>query len=181
MAAKIIFIALGVLLLGVLIFMWYLGFFSNLVIEEKTVGPYVLVYEEHIGPYSETGQIQNTVYRDLLQKENIETFKGFGIYYSDPKTVPAEELKSIAGCILEQADIYKIDELKQKGYKVREMATQESLVVSFPFTNKMSILAGMIRVYPALTTYVEENNIPQSEIMELYDVPAKKVLYIKKK
>jgi len=37
MTAKIIFIVLGVLLLGVLVFMLYSGFFSKVAIEEKTV------------------------------------------------------------------------------------------------------------------------------------------------
>ncbi len=181
---KITMIILGVillLLLGIVLFLNYIGFFSKIVIEEKEMGPFTLIYDEHKGDYKGTAKIQDDIYYSLLNDYKIETFKGFGIYYDDPKKVQTAELRSIAGCILEKSDYDKINLLKEKGFKVKEISKQNSIVVEFPFKNTFSIIAGIMKVYPQINKYIEENKLTKNEIMEIYDNPSKKIIYLMKK
>ncbi|SKC62929.1 hypothetical protein [Maledivibacter halophilus] len=175
---KIILIALLVIIVGIILFLNYVGFFSKIVIEEKKMGPYVLVYEEHKGDYKGTRKIQDNIYDSLLNKYGIETFKGFGVYYDDPKKVSKEELRSIAGCILEESDYNSIKKLKESNFKVTEIPKQNSIAVEFPFKNAFSVFIGIMKVYPEINKFVEKNGLNQKEIMEVYDVPAKKIIYI---
>jgi hypothetical protein len=41
----------------------------------------------------------------------------------------------------------------------------------------MSILVGLMKVYPALEKYTKENGYAGGAIMEIYDVPNKKIIY----
>jgi len=75
------------------------GFFHPVKVTKQKVGPYKIVYEEHLGPYKETGKIQDRIYAELKQ-HNIATSRGIGIYYDNPKDTPAEECRSKVGCIL---------------------------------------------------------------------------------
>lgn len=181
MTTKIILLMLALVLTGGAVLLYYIGFFSSIVFEEKETGPFVLVYEEHIGAYKGTAQIQDKLYYSLINEEKIETYKGFGIYYDNPREVPTDELRSIAGCILEEKDYEKVSDLQQKGYTVKEIPVRHSIVTEFPFKNGFSIIAGIFRVYPKLNQYIADNNLSTNEIMEIYDVPGKKITYIMKK
>lgn len=182
MTAVKIVIGMFIALIPVLLFFFnYTGFFTKVKIEEKEMGPFTLIYDNHVGDYKGTGKIQNTIYYSLLNDYNTETYKGFGIYYDDPKKVSKEKLRSIAGCILEQSDLVKIEMLKEKGFKIKELPKQTSIVVEFPFKNPLSILAGIVRVYPRIEQYIESNGLQKTEMMEIYDIPSKKIIYLMKK
>lgn len=79
----------------------YYGGFKKIHVETKQAGGEVFVYEEHIGPYSETGKIADKIYYALLNEDKIETFRGCGIFYDNPKQVESDKLRSEIGCILE--------------------------------------------------------------------------------
>ncbi|QZY53781.1 GyrI-like domain-containing protein [Crassaminicella profunda] len=175
---KIALVVIFLIIVAIVLFLNYLGLFSKIVIEEKEMGPYVLVYEDHKGDYKGTRKIQDNIYNILLNEYGIETFKGFGVYYDDPKKVSKEELRSIAGCILEEADYNNIEKLKENNLKVKETSKQQCIVVEFPFKNAFSVFIGIMKVYPEINKFVEKNGLKQKEIMEVYDVLAKKIIYI---
>lgn len=153
------------------------GIFTKVVIQEKEMGPYVLVYKEHIGSYQKIKTVIDEVYYSLLNQEKIKTSKGFGIYYDNPKNVPEEKLRSIGGCLLDSSDYDKISQLNTK-YLIREINQQKALVCEFPFNNTLSIIIGIMKVYPALNQYVIQKKYQQKEVMEVYDMQGKKIEYI---
>ncbi|MDR0874503.1 MAG: hypothetical protein LBN27_13735, partial [Prevotellaceae bacterium] len=53
------------------------------------------------------------------------------------------------------------------------------VVTEFPFKGGMSIMVGLMKVYPALAKYIESQNLKDSPIMEIYDVQNKVVIYRK--
>jgi len=179
--SKSILLVLFLLITGTLIFLYYIGLFSTIQIVEKETGPFIIVYEEHRGDYKGTARIQNDIYHSLLDKHDIETFRGFGIYYDDPKVVARDDLRSIAGCILEEQDHNTIKELQEKGFLIKEVSKQNSIVAEFPYKNSFSIIAGIIKVYPEIEKYIKSENLPKNEMMEIYDVPSEKIIYIMKK
>ncbi len=175
---KIIATIFLVLILALLIYLASLGLFNRINLEEKDMGPFTVVYENHTGPYRETSAIQDKIYYKLLNEEQIETYKGFGIYYDNPKKVAKEELRSEVGSILETKDYAKTEALKTKGYKIKTIEKQKSLVAKFPLKNQFSIMLGVIKVYPAMEKYIAENDYQQTPALEIYDIPNQQIIYI---
>ncbi|OGF28472.1 hypothetical protein A2331_05085 [Candidatus Falkowbacteria bacterium RIFOXYB2_FULL_34_18] len=169
------FIIFGLL---VLLFAWYVGFFYKIEITEREMGPYYVVYEGYEGPYQDTGKIQEKIYQKLLLEEEIRTYKGFGIYYDDPQKVVKDKLRSDTGCILEDGSVERIHELQNKQYQLKKIDKKNSLVVEFPFKNRVSIMAGVFRVYPRINEYMSEKGYGEVPMMEIYDVLNKKIIYI---
>lgn len=164
----LVFIGLGILS--------YYGMFATIKVEQKKTGPYVFVYEKHIGPYKNTNKVMDRIYNLLLENEKIPTTRGFGIYYDKPGSVPESELRSIVGCILDSADLHRVEELSTR-YQVSSFPSSSSLVVEFPYRGVLSVFLGIFRVYPKLAEFLEQGNYPSVPIMEIYDVPGKKIIY----
>jgi DNA gyrase inhibitor GyrI len=116
------------------------------------------------------------MYRDLKDRD-IETSKGLGIYYDDPKVTPDDKTRCIIGRILEGVDPIKMMEL-EKTYKIGELPLTNYLVVEFPFKGLPSIIIGIYRVYPKIAKYMLTHEIPKMPIAEVYDPKAQKTFYI---
>lgn len=155
----------------------YYGGFTKVQFQTVKQGGEILVYQEFVGDYQQSGVIMDKVYSSLLNDYKIETRRGFGIYYDNPETVEASKLRSDLGCILEHKDSAKVAVL-QKSFKVKTCPEGNYLVAEFPFKGKMSIILGIMKVYPALSEYMEENGFSdQVSIMEIYDTPNQKIIY----
>ena len=155
----------------------YYGGFRTIKFTEEIQGGETLVYEEMMGDYSQSPTVQMKIYEALLN-EGIETTKGFGIYYDDPKTVETSQLRSEVGCIVEGLDCEAIAQLSEK-YNVKTLPAGNCIVTEFPNKGMLSILIGIIKVYPALETYCKQQGANNSPVMEIYDVPNKKIIYRK--
>lgn len=176
--ALYLLVILSVITIGLILWVLiYSGLFADIIIKEKKAGPYQLVYLSHKGDYRQTGQIGGEIYYDLLSNYQIETTKGFGIYYDDPDKVKKEDLRSDIGVILNKEDYKKTGKLKKK-YKTKRIYISHCLVVEFPFKSKISIILGIYKVYPKIKEYVKIKEYKSDYVMEVYDIPAKKILYI---
>jgi hypothetical protein len=145
--------------------LWYLGVFTPISVEERTMGPYTLVYEEHIGSYNDVGFVFDKVYKNLLD-DGIDTTLGMGLYYDDPKTTDESELRSEVGSLIDEVQAGVIDYAK---YNVKTIGIDEYVVVSMPFVNTLSYFIGVIRAYPVLTKYTAEHGYSSADYsIELY-------------
>lgn len=144
------------------------GFFSNTELVEKKMGPYFMVYEDHKGAYKGTADIMDDIYYQLLEEDNIEAFKGFGIYFDNPKETAEEELRSLAGCIVETADTAKVKALGNK-YKIMEIPERRYVTAEIRHRGQLSIFAGIVKVYPSIEKYMKGKNYPSVPAMEIYD------------
>jgi len=174
---KIILSVLFLVIMAILIFLDMSGLFFPIRIEEKEAGPYVLVYADHIGDYKNISKIMDMIYTSLRDTEKIQTSRGMGIYFDDPKTVSADKLRSIAGSILDEKDWDKIPQLENR-YKVKRIPVQRMVTAEFPFENQLSVMIGVLRVYPKLSVYMKEKGYTGKEATEIYDMPNKKILYM---
>ncbi len=156
----------------------YYGGFYDVKVRTETVGGETMVYKKVTGDYKQTSSVTNEVYNYLLHDLGIETYKGAGIFYDNPKQVKKEELRSEAGCIIEPADIHKLDITLCK-YEIKQLPRRESVVAEFPYKGGISVLIGIIRVYPKLEEYVKTHHLPEHPVVEIYDVPGEKITYRK--
>lgn len=65
----------------------YYGGFYNVKVRTETVGGETMVYKKVTGDYKQTSSVTNEVYNYLLHDLGIETHKGVGIFYDNPKLV----------------------------------------------------------------------------------------------
>lgn len=175
---KILIILCSVILL-LLFFIAYYGGFTKIDCHIQVQGGETVVYEDIIGDYRKSGLVMDKIYHSLLDNDGIKTYKGYGEYYDNPQKVEKSKLRSQAGCIIEDKDLAKL--LKQTGkFKVKQLPLQKYIVAEFPYKGKISILFSIFRVYPALQQYSKENGYSlETSIMEIYDVPNKKIMYRK--
>lgn len=180
MKGKIILLSILGLLLVVLIGTYaYYGGFTKVSPEIQQCGGETLVYEKMIGDYAQSGTVSDRVYQKLIDNHGIVTTKGFGIYYDSPKTKEKSNLRSDVGCILE-SDFDKLEALKSD-FEVSEYSIGEYLVAEFPNKGMSYVILGIMKVYPAFEKYVEENGYElDTPVMEVWDVPNKKITYRKK-
>lgn len=157
----------------------YYGGFSKVEFQIVEVGGETLVYEEMKGDFSQSNAIMDSVYCTLLNDCKIETTKGFGIYYDDPTKVETAKLRSDIGCILEDQDTVRVAELSDK-LLVRLNPKAKCVVTEFPFKGSASVIIALSKVYPAMNEYLKANNLENDNpIMEIYDIPNKKIYYRK--
>ncbi|MCK5153599.1 MAG: GyrI-like domain-containing protein [Spirochaetales bacterium] len=172
-----IIIAVIIILIGlVLILAGYFGAFTRVSVKEESKKTLWLIYEKFTGPYQNTGPVMDELYYRLLNNDSIETFNGFGIYYDNPREVDANKCRSIVGSILEENDYNRIDELKNK-YNIMEITESKGLSSQFPYRGKLSIMMGIMKVYPEINRKIESLGIKQKPIMEIYNIPEKKIYY----
>ncbi len=165
---------LVILIAGVLIFLSFMGMFSQMTVAEKTMGPYTVAYKTFIGPYSETGKVFDHVY-DTLKEQGIDTTIGIGIYHDDPSKVPGDQLHSDCGVVLpDQGSVEKLIGI----LSVKPIQAKKSIVTSFPIKNSMSYMMGPMKAYPALMAYAKEKNLKITLTYELYDMPSKTIHFV---
>lgn len=166
---KGIFIILALFIPG-LFFLNYIGVFTRVKIEEKFMGPFQLVYKEHIGEYKYTGAIIGEVFKTFGTQKNDG--KGFGIYLDDPKKTKKENLRSEAGVLLIKDSVGIV----AGDLKLKRFPLQKCLVVEYPNKNFLSVYAGIAKVYPKLFKYIEKKGYKKVPVMEIYE--EKKIIYV---
>lgn len=169
----IVLVILAVIIVGGLA---YLGVFSKLKVTEQKVGPYLLVYKEFVGPYSAVGKVIKEVWVSCSQA-GIKTTKCFGIYLSDPKTTDWDKQRCELGCIVEPKDLKKVKALT-KNFKTKTWTIANCLTTEFPIKNDYSYMIGPMKAYPELTKTLTAKKAKLETCMEIYDLPATKILFI---
>jgi uncharacterized glyoxalase superfamily protein PhnB len=175
---KIVLLIILVVLILLIAAFAYFGGFSKITIQNSSLGGEILVYENLTGAYNQAGKITDKVYYTLLNEYNIETTKGFSIFYDNPKHVEQSKLRSEIGCIVDNIDNQTLETLKEN-LLVKTLPAENRISAEFPFKGSFSIMLGLMKVYPAFEKYIAEHNLADGPVMEIYDVPNKKIIYRK--
>jgi hypothetical protein len=170
MKKNTVFILLLLVIPG-LLFLNYIGVFIRVKVTEKTMGPYYLVYKNHVGEYKFAGQTIAEV-RNLLLKNGYKPENSFGIYYDDPKKTKIENLRSKVGWLVNApfSDTLLTD-LHYIG-----LPKQNYIYVEYPNRNFLSIYSGIAKVHPKLYKYAKDQEYKKSPVMEIYT--ADKIIYL---
>jgi len=171
--AVMVFAALAIALLAVLA---YAGFFRKVSIEEGVSPKYTLVLKKSTGAYSQAGVVLEEV-QNYLKSIGVEPEFGVGIYLDDPRTVKKEDLRWVAGYVLPDSARKKAGSIRKK-YMVRDFKPGRAAMATFPHRNRLNLVAGIMKVYPALSAYAVRNKVPPCAIAEIYDMKGRQIIYI---
>ena len=172
---KNLVILLAILVVLALINRWYLGGFTKLEVKEQPMGPYAIAYVHFIGEYGKVWPSMTKVY-NILSGAWITSLTGIGIYYDDPAVVSWANLKSDVGAVIAVQDIKTL--AKNKDIQTKTLPAGKKIVVEFPMKNTLSVMMGVMKVYPVITKYMQEKWYKAVPMIELYDSTAKKIYYI---
>lgn len=158
-------------------FLAYIGYFSSVKPEEKAEGGYIIVGVNVTGSYSKVGQRINDV-QNKLKEAGIKSIKGFGIYYDDPKITPSENCRSLVGSVISRNELAKVIALNLSDFKIDSIPRRNSVVAEFPIRNVLSYMIGPMKVYPAISKYMEEKNYTSALSFEIYDQAEKHIIFV---
>lgn len=161
-------ILIVIVVVAALSWLSYMGFFSKVTIIERQMGPLTFVYESYRGDYSKVGPVIEKVSDRLESEFGIKSASAMGIYYSDPGTTKTEDLRSDAGILLDKADAAKADAIMKK-MKVRIMFSKKYCTAEFPMKNNLSIILGIIKVYPEMNKYIRAKGYKMTPAIEIYE------------
>jgi hypothetical protein len=164
-AAVLVIIAAGLL--------WFIGAFDQVKVSEQQVGPFTYAYEKFVGPYQNSGAVFTNVYK-ILKEASVESTRGIGIYYDDPKTVAAAKLRSDCGAIIELKDIRKL----RGKLLISRLGKKNCVVAELPIKTMFSYMIGPAKAYPTLINYAKARALKTAMVFELYDMPHNKILYV---
>ncbi|XP_060897889.1 testis-expressed protein 264 homolog [Labrus mixtus] len=162
-------VVLLVCLVGTLVgFLVYSGLLSDVII--KTGPPPIknvtFAYKFKEGSYKDCGAAYTETCSIGPKLSTISVF------YDDPKQRPAEKCRYVVGSVLcegeEQPD-KELQELYQKyGFKVFSVPeVSHAVTTSFPCTTPLSNVLGPYRVYPRLSSYIEERKLSAFPTIEI--------------
>ena len=175
---KIALIIIGILIVLFICIYGYYGGFTKIEFKPQKQDKETIVYESVTGDYSQTSKYTDKIYFALLNEDKVETTRGIGIFYDNPQTTDKDKLRSDVGCVLDNPDSITIARLSEK-YQLQALPAGDFIVTEFPMNGSLSFLLGIIKVYPALNRYCIKHGYKDSPIMEIYDVPNKKIIYRK--
>ncbi|TCO08914.1 GyrI-like domain-containing protein [Natronoflexus pectinivorans] len=172
-------ILLVFIITGLIILFAIYGGFHKIRFQICEEGGETVAFHPHKGDYKKIGKVMDHVYEVLLKDLNIETFRGFAIYHDDPNNIPALELRSEAGCVIEDPSREIIERITQK-FQIKVIPHQKYLTTEFPYRGKLSVIVGVLRVYPAIKKQAKQKMLLENGlVIEIYDIPNKKIVYRK--
>jgi hypothetical protein len=175
---KTFFIIFGTFIFLVLGTAFYYGMFNKVNFIEKSIGGEVLVYQEMIGDYKQSGSKIDIVSQELKNNFNLDCQIGFGVYFDQPGQVAKEKLRSEVGCLLSKESISRFDEISlSKDLKIRRNPVARNIIGEFPYRNQISYFLGPLKIYSALNKYLKIHNYQAAPSMELYDSQKDRIEY----
>ncbi len=181
MNVVIVIVVIGVIggdIAGLYYFARRFGAFVPLKPETQTLEPMWIAYNTHSGPYQLIGPVCDGVCSAVNDLCGAAPELGFGLYFDNPRQVAKDQLRSLGGCILptDKAEGLMNTPLP---FRMSLLPGGRAVVVRFPFRGRMSIMVGAMRVYPALGRYVTEAGLPEGPMMEIYDMNAGEIRYVR--
>ena len=166
----------AVLVLAVLSVLAYAGFFRTVTIGEGMSEKYTLVLKKTTGDYSQAGVVLDEVFK-YLKGIGVDAETGAAIYLDNPRKVKKADLRWVGGCVLPDSAKSRIGEIRKK-YLVKEFKPVKSAMTTFPCKIRLNLVAGIMRVYPALNAYSLKNKLETTAIMEVYDMKGKQTIFV---
>lgn len=161
-----LFIVTGVLSFAAYLYS-HLGLSEPVEIMEGEAGPFIMLYQEHRGPYHMIGEKIAAVEKWALA-QNLPCSRTFGEYLDDPESSDEDRLRSLGGCLLLALPTIPLPE----DFKVKEIPLKTYVIARY----KGSPGISPFTVYPKVKTFVFDNRIKiGSGAIEIYEIHGSRV------
>jgi hypothetical protein len=170
---RIVAIIIAVSLIVFLALCFVAGIFDPLTATIGEAGPFCVVYREHTGSYDNVKYSLYDVSKYLKDKRAILPRRGFALLLDDPAVVAKDKLRSESG--------YMTDTLLtnvSQPYKSGILSKKTGVIATFPLRSFLSPMTGPVKFYPKMAELLTKNNLRATgEIMEIYDMVSKRIVY----
>ena len=151
---------------------------TPIVLERKPSQRLRIAYVTFVGPYHEAYKKGQVVEAELakIAPRNWADTPCIGIYYDNPKEVPAERCRSVFGKIIpEDMDVAGLE-----GVRVDVIeAMEDTIQIRYPLRGFLSIMAGIFRAYPAINKFwASQASSDGTAIAELYGFGGNYITYL---
>jgi len=160
-------VAIIVFLIG---FLWYAGFFEKVFITEKETGPYYALVAE-VGFYEDPVNVRNRLF-NALKAEDIMGEKAVAISEHPFR----ENLITKTGWLVDNKDV-QLAERINPDFEIIQIPQEKRIVADFPYNNSFSIMSGSYIVYRRLLQYANQKNMETGKIYEVYDNTEDRIFY----
>ena len=168
----ILLIILLVLLLVAMGILMYHRIFKSITVKQGPFRKLNFVYTFHKGDYQKNMLILEDV-MVKLKGSDIPIVSPATIYYDNPRKTKRKDLRSDVGFILPDSVKPDID-----GLDFKQINNAEYIYTAFPYVSRFSIMIGAMKVYPAFAKYRKKNHIKEREIIEIYEMQHKNIIYL---
>ncbi|XP_029908095.1 testis-expressed protein 264 [Myripristis murdjan] len=158
------------LIVTLAVFLLYSGLMSEVVV--KTGSPPVrnvtIAYKYREGSYKDCG----ATYTESCSIG--PKLRPIGVFYDDPKQTPPEKCRYVVGSVLSEGE-EKPDEELQKlyekfGFKLFSLPeVTHAVTTTFPSTTPLSYVLAPYRVYPKISSYIEDRKLCAFPAIEICD------------
>jgi hypothetical protein len=168
----ILFAIILVLFLAAMGVMMYHRIFKKVNVKQGPFRKLNFVYIFHQGDYQKNMLILEDV-MDKLKNTGVPVVSPATIYYDNPRKTKRNELCSEIGFIVTDSVTGPIE-----GLEFKQIDNQEYIYTAFPYISRFSIMIGAMKVYPAFSKYFKKNNYEEREIIEIYEMQNKNIIYL---
>jgi hypothetical protein len=168
----ILIIVLLVLILIAMGIMMYHRIFKSVTVNQGPFRKLNFVYAFHQGDYQRNMLILEEV-MEKLKKAEVPIVSPATIYYDNPRRTKRKELRSDVGFIIPDSVKPSID-----GLDFKQINYTEYIYTAFPYVSRFSIMIGAMKVYPAFAKYRKKFGIDEREIIEIYEMKHKNIIYL---
>ncbi len=148
-------ITIGILAAILISVLAYEGLFKKAVAFEGEEGGYMLIGIDHKGAYKNIGNVFEKL-RTSASAVGLKNPKFAGVYFDDPKTVKEENLRSLAGVIVENdGDAQKL--MKIEGARAFAIEKGHAVICDMKTKDFVSMIIAIMKAYPALGEYAEKH------------------------
>jgi len=143
------------------VFYLYMGFHTQINIEETTLPSRIILYKEYIGDYREMNKAMKVLEGELKDLETTQ-FRQFGMFYDDPNLLQdSKQARAIIGVMLDSRERHIASKflINHNHYRINEYKDQTCLRTVFPYRNELSLAWVISKVYPALVEYGKSKKI----------------------
>jgi effector-binding domain-containing protein len=155
-------------LLGIIagIMVYRTGIYKEVTIASGQMGPYVFVFNEHIGPYHKIVPVIESIEK-FMADNNMPCALTFGRYFDDPDKVEHDRLRSHGGCAFTQMTP-ELQKLIEEGKFDYDNVEQQEYVIA-RFNGSPSV--GPFVVYPKIESWFEKYGYQMEKpVVELYQI-----------
>lgn len=155
---------------------YYYGGLSNIRIEERTLGPFIVIYEKNNGDYQKSNMAIKKLIK-MAQENGVSPQAGFGMYQDVVSGEPQNDMQNESGIIINNQDAGRLQHILDETVHQREISSFEAIMGEFPFKGTASMLLGVWKVYPRLSKYLAGKRLKKGASFEIYDMAKKKTIY----